>query len=131
MGSHSIKVGKYNTKCVCQKCGHLFDTPNTDYAHNKEHKKAAGHDLSPLEVDEKIAQAISVLISKGYNVGKFSQGGWPDYFIETLDGKGEKITQAKPLKDATKMPKFYIRFRMNPQSMRQYKRNASEEMIAI
>ncbi len=132
---HSIKVGKYNTICMCAKCGYIFDTADDEETLNmrtKEHKEKTGHIPTYVEVDEKIAKTISILTSKGYYVQKCSQGGWPDYMEETLaDNKGERKKPSASIKENTKMPAFYIRFKMNSGTLKQFRRALTEEAAEI
>lgn len=121
---HSIKIAKYNCKYMCNRCGELFETAEE----GTKHMSATGHQRSIIEVDEKIADAVSILTKKGYHISKSSQGGWPDYYEEILeDGKiGQRITK-HPEKDV--MPRFHMYFAMAPSSLKQFKRQLTDEEV--
>lgn len=122
---------KYRTKKLCSKCGFIFPIKKLSCTH----QSMFGHKESIVEVEEKIADVVAVLISKGYNVCLTSckQGGWPDYYEDiTPDGEIAEISNIIDNSIKSKEPKrFMLKFRMSPLSVRKIRKDMTDEAIQI
>ena len=127
---HSIKIGRFNTKRMCSRCGYVFKDDEALYDHQQE----TGHQSSAvIEVDEKLVDIISILTKKGYYVKSSCQGGWPDYFRHVKILGDKKEYEDKPIdpdrRKENKPKRFMIEFRMNPSTMKQFRKNVLKEYI--
>ena len=119
---HSIKIGRFNTKRMCSRCGYVFKDDEALYDHQQE----TGHQSSAvIEVDEKLVDVISILTQKGYYVKSYCQGGWPDYFRHVKILGDKKEYEDKPIdperRKENKPKRFMLEFRMNPSMVKQKK----------
>ena len=130
---HSLKIGKYNTRRMCSRCGYIF--PEDNSVTMADHKRATKHqETYVIDVDAKIVDIISILIQKGYAVKSSCQGGWPEYITEVNLEGGKYEQKTKEIKPSAKYKttpkKLVIEFKMHPSSALKMRKNIPAEAIA-
>lgn len=130
--AHTLKIGKYNTRRMCSRCGYVFPTDNS--VTMADHKRATKHqETYVMDVDEKIVEIVSMLTQKGYAIKSSCQGGWPDYITEVNLEGGKYEQKTKEVKPSAKHKgtpkKLIINFKMNPSSSLKTRKNIPDELI--